>query len=315
MTLNGTVYVLGGCIANQSVSGGCSVLTSHLTAYNLGSDSWSVLPDAPRNRTRYMAAALGSQIYYVGGRDEADNIIETVDIFNTATRQWSSFVASGAARSDGVAVALGANLLAVIGGYDATYSAFASSVVLNVTNAASTALGFVGGLVPDKPTVAGDLGGLVGSDSNIYVFGGFGTDFCRPSASLERYNPATKVWTTLAPLPAGRGDMAYAYLDDTIFVMGGETKDSAACNATTNQGMKSFPVLSVDSFNTSARAPAAGWSTVAALAITRFRFSGAANPATNTIYDFGGQGAQVLPPGAPAGAAANASYYEGSVPF
>ncbi len=60
--------------------------------------------------------------------------------------------------------------------------------------------------------VGGESGGLVQSD-------------------LQRYDPVTNTWTTLAPMPTARAGAAAAAVDDNIFVIGGRLSAPGPCGA------------------------------------------------------------------------------------
>ncbi len=63
-------------------------------------------------------------------------------------------------------------------------------------------------------------------DGKIYLFGGFMLPQSGPPAwvtinSAWRYDPATDVWTELAPMPTARGAAAAAVVNGKIYVVGG----------------------------------------------------------------------------------------------
>ena len=73
----------------------------------------------------------------------------------------------------------------------------------------------------DLPTYREHLA-AVAVDGGLIAIGGRGT---QSVDAVERYDPATDTWTALPPLPAARGGLAAARLDDTIHVFGGESID------------------------------------------------------------------------------------------
>src|SRR5205814_3234559 len=61
----------------------------------------------------------------------------------------------------------------------------------------------------------------------FYVAGGrFGTVL----NNLERYDPVTDTWTTLAPMPTARAGAAIAPQDNALFVIGGRLSGGGPCS-------------------------------------------------------------------------------------
>ncbi len=77
---NEYAYAAGGCVgARQLVAGaGCPNITDMFTRYSFAADAWTVLPRMPRPRYRYASALVGGAIFFIGGRDSADNFIEII---------------------------------------------------------------------------------------------------------------------------------------------------------------------------------------------------------------------------------------------
>ena len=68
--------------------------------------------------------------------------------------------------------------------------------------------------------------GVLASDGNIYVIGGRGAT-ATTFTTVEAYNPTTDIWTSRAPLPAGRSALAaVATADGKIYAIGG-TEDGS----------------------------------------------------------------------------------------
>jgi N-acetylneuraminic acid mutarotase len=274
-------------------------------------NSWSNLTSPLTPRYRYSAAAVGDNIYYVGGRDVEENLLSNIDVFSISGQSWRTLVLSPSAnnethlRSDGAPWVEGAKLY-IVGGYNANYSVVLDSVI--VMDTTNDTAGFSSEGVAPKPTAAGDVAAVfVGGKA--YVIGGIGADFCKPYGTTEMYNSATNTWTTLSSLKHARADSAYAQIDKIIYVLGGETK-AAGCTDEVNT--KSFPVNDVEAFDT--ENPAKGWYEVDDLAIKRFRFAASASVAQNFLFTFGGQGTIVEPADAPANAAEDPNNMQGYYP-
>jgi N-acetylneuraminic acid mutarotase len=287
------------------------VSSSAFTVYNMRTNSWSNLTSAPAPRYRYSAAAVGDNIYYVGGRDVEENLVSNIDVFSISLQSWRTVDLSPSAnneahlRSDGASWVEGAKLY-IVGGYNWNYSVVLDSVIVMDTK--NDTAGFSSEGVAPKPTAAGDLAALF-VDGKAYVIGGIGADFCAPYGTTEVYDSATNTWTTLSSLKHARADSAYAQIDKIIFVLGGETK-AAGCADHVNT--KSFPVNDVEAFDT--ENPGKGWYEVDDLAIKRFRFAASASVAQNFLFTFGGQGTIVEPADAPANAAEDPNNMQGYYP-
>ena len=94
------------------------------------------------------------------------------------------------------------------------------------------------------------------------------------TAELTAYNPATGIWTTRAPMPAPRGDVAATVAGGQLYAIGGANA-LPAWN----------PVATVQRYDPIADA----WTTVAPLTVARGRL--AAATVNGIIYAVGGRGA------------------------
>lgn len=78
----GDIYVAGGTDGRGAVSGA-------LFRYDVDEGSWqSDLPAMDEPRYFAAAAVLGGKIYVIGGRDEDDEILDGVEVFDLRTQEW-----------------------------------------------------------------------------------------------------------------------------------------------------------------------------------------------------------------------------------
>jgi len=298
-TVGSRIYLVGGC-SNDQIHipdwGGmyvCSETTNRTLAYSPATDTYTELADAPRNRYRHAAAAVGTKLYIFGGKTLFDDTIPEVDVLDTATNTWTTLAdLMPSAASDSTAFVLDGKIF-IVGGYDPAYNALTQVVTFDpATETFATA-------ARGLNTARGDVGSAV-VDGTPYVFGGFTheNDFKAPHPTLEVYNPSTETWEEhIEPAGIGRGDKAVVALHSRFLVMGGETKDSAG---------HSLPLTEVEAF-----APARSgentvgggeWTEVGKLSEERFRFAAAV--LGDAAYVFGGQGYLV------GEANSNTSYYD-----
>ena len=288
LPVNNTLYVFGGCIGNQQVTGGCPTITNRMESFNTATNTWTELTPAATNRTQYIGCVYGSTLYYIGGRDINGDVIATVDSYNTQTGVWTTLPDQGGvtSRSNGACFVIGSTLYAT-GGYDEDYDSLNTTIALTLPGTLFSATS-----VPPKSISAGDCqADAIGSSG--YVFGGFssqdaandGDSFCHPLATIERYDAASNTWTLLNETGfIGRGLPASGVVNDLLYVMGGEAKGQVCIDGSDI----SHPEPTVQYFNPATNA----FTTLGSLPTSRFRFSGAA--VGSTLYNIGGQGGEVV---------------------
>jgi hypothetical protein len=116
----------------------CGVIDGHygghvawFDEYNPATNSWTVLPDAPRARDHFQAAIIEDKVYAAAGRLSKSeegvfrNMIAEVDMYNFSTGEWSTLPAATGnipTMRAGAAVAVLGNEIIVIGGESNTES-------------------------------------------------------------------------------------------------------------------------------------------------------------------------------------------------
>jgi Galactose oxidase, central domain len=121
-------YIVGGCSGpNNRVQAEsfefftCSVVTNKTIAFDLVKSTFTDLVDTPAPRYRHAAAYDGNgHLWIMGGRDNTDKVILTVDVLDLQTNTWKSppfMLPEDVVASDSAAF-LGVNgLIYLIGGY------------------------------------------------------------------------------------------------------------------------------------------------------------------------------------------------------
>jgi N-acetylneuraminic acid mutarotase len=226
--------------------------------------AWRRLARAPSQRTEVTAAAVGTKIYVVGGFLADRTTVATLEIFDTASGQWSRGPELPVAVNHAMATTA-AGTVYVFGGYlaDGSASAAAFRLVggawqrvadLPEGRGAGTAVALdgtvyvAGGIdsqgrlagrmlvydtarnrwsaAPGPPTPREHLGGA-GFGGRVYTVGGR-TDAGNLSA-FEAYDPGTRRWTRLPGLPTPRGGLAAAVTcSGQVTAVGGEAQATFA---------------------------------------------------------------------------------------
>lgn len=112
-----------------------------LDVYDIKTDVWTELPDAPRPRDHFQSVIANNKLYNLGGRTTiaADNpfknTIGEVDVFDLKTKKWSTIVNPLPTKRAGNFTLLLANEILVFGGESFTQEPAHSEVeALNVDN-------------------------------------------------------------------------------------------------------------------------------------------------------------------------------------
>jgi hypothetical protein len=85
---DGLVYVAGGYTGSP---GQTTTATSSVEAYNVGANTWTVMPSMTTARTALALATGGDgRIYAMGGLDAAGAVLSSIEAYDTATGVWTS---------------------------------------------------------------------------------------------------------------------------------------------------------------------------------------------------------------------------------
>lgn len=178
--------------------------------------SWTKLAPVPAigSGVEGMSVAkVGNRIIATNGYDNGFGDTNTTRIYDIASNTWSSGAVAPGASSEGAGVSHG-GLFYTIGGRGAGYNALWS-----YNPAFNTWV-----TLPPMPTPRAGLAAAVEGNA-IYAIGGRsntgGPCSGNPVAMVERYDIDTGMWTTVAPLPAARSDLAAATVGGKIYVFGG----------------------------------------------------------------------------------------------
>lgn len=213
VVFNGMVYVMGGQDANGTI-------LDVVEIYNPASNSWNTGPNLRTARYNFAAVVYDGQIYVLGGHDNDDESSKKVEVFSPSENRWESFDNLEEEREGLGAVVLNDELY-VMGGANGSADILSSVEILD-TDEESWYISDEWEL--DVPRA---LFGYVAVDEFAYSVGGF-TSF-GPTGLVQEYNEddGTSNLTSISP---GRGGLAAAYLDDSIYAMGGRRSDNQVVN-------------------------------------------------------------------------------------
>uniref|UniRef100_A0A665WL92 BTB domain-containing protein n=1 Tax=Echeneis naucrates TaxID=173247 RepID=A0A665WL92_ECHNA len=204
--LDGRLYVVGG-------RDGLKTLNT-VECYNPHSKTWSVMPPMSTHRHGLGVAVLEGPMYAVGGHD-GWSYLSTVERWDPQARQWS-FVASMATPRSTVGVAVLNGKLYAVGGRDGSSCLRSVECFDPHTNRWS-------GCAPMAKRRGGV--GVATWHGFLYAIGGHDAPASslasRLSDCVERYDPQTDVWTTVAPMSISRDAVGVCLLGDRLYAVGG----------------------------------------------------------------------------------------------
>jgi len=184
--------------------------------FDPGRQAWQTLAKSTHVQDFPGAAALGEQIYVVGGVDKKKNLA-TVDVFDVAAKKWQSGAPLEVARSRLTTVTFDGKLYA-IGGYigDGREALDTGSVEEYDPGQRSWRK------KASMPTARHGHAAVV-VNNRILVIGGYGKHASKygPVSVVEEYDPKNDSWRTRAAMPTGRGFLGAAVLSGKVFAIGG----------------------------------------------------------------------------------------------
>jgi len=222
-------------------------------------NSWTTGAPMPTPRTGVFTGAIGENIYVIGGNNNTTGVMSVNEVFDTTTGTWSTAAPMPTARTLGASAVVGNILYAMGGGNNTaavnTVEAYDPSTDTWTTKAS-------------MPIANGSVYATV-ANNIIYVVGGCCLSGGVRLGNVMSYNPATNIWSVLAPLKTAKSQSALGFLGSMVVSAGGLLTNS---NATTdNEG---YTIAN----NT--------WSTLAPLPTPRH--AGCFETVADTLYFAGG---------------------------
>merc|ERR1712224_1086512 len=137
------------------------------------------------------AAAIGRNLYAIGGRDADDEVLNTVECFLPEIQAWTLLPPLRTPRASFAAAAVGGRLY-VVGGYDTTLQDLRSLEMFDPHGNTWQQLHSM-----ETPRFA--LGALACAGS-LFVLGGAVGDVDRVVlGNVERFDPKTEEWSSIVP--------------------------------------------------------------------------------------------------------------------
>ena len=164
-------------------------------------------------------ATLNENIYAMGGKNQHNKGLSSVEMYNINRNQWYKIRSMNMIRSDAGAATLKGNIY-VVGGFVDVAGWLMPTNCVEVFSPVTGRWSFI---KPMKVSRSGVK--VVAMDNMLYVVGGWnGT---RRLRSGEVYNPETQEWTDLPDMDTPRSNHSLAVVQGKIVVIGGYTGEDA----------------------------------------------------------------------------------------
>lgn len=233
-----------------------------------GSLGWTSLAPLPTPRSEVAVAELDGLIYVIGGFGASGATTRKSEVYDPATDSWAEAAPLPEPRHHAAALGYGGRLY-VFGGYLISFRQ-PTDTVYEYDPATDQWTD-----VAQMPRIRGGHAAAE-VDGKIYLVGGATpgpVDAPVNIAEVDVWDPAAGEWSTAAPLPMVRDDLAVAAVDGIIYAIGGRIESDYGLSVGANEAYD----------------PSADqWTALAPLPTAR---SGHAAAALNgAIYVIGGQG-------------------------
>lgn len=178
-------------------------------AYSISADRWSRLPDLPLAVDHAAAASAAGRVYVVGGYGGDRRPLRKAFVLEGGSwRELGELPEPRAA----AAAAISLGRLYVVGGRDDRGLARVAFVL----DLRSGRWARVPGPTPREHLAAAAAKG------RVYAVGGRSAGIDTNTARFESYDPRTRRWTRLIPVPQARGGTGAVYVNGRIVSIGGE---------------------------------------------------------------------------------------------
>ncbi len=248
------------------------MISSSIAVQAQPSSAWSSLITMPTARGEFGTAVVNGKIYVIGGVNQNNQPLNTVEEYNPITNQWTSKTAMPTARS-GFAISVYDNRIYVIGGSVGNGFVGNNEVYDPVANTWTTKA--------SMHTPRADLAASL-VNGRMYLIGGKmysnQAPFYIETSLNEVYDPLKDEWSTKSAIPSPVEGYASAVLGNRIYIIGGSKVQVGTGSAFTNSNQVYDPAT--DQWSQAASLPVA--SSYAAAAVTQ------GNMAKEAIYYIGG---------------------------
>jgi hypothetical protein len=238
--------------------------------------TWTAKAPMPTARVWISAAVYAGKIYVFSGLSSTTKLA-TVERYDPETNTWDSRAAMPTARYGSSAVTLN-NKIYLIGGVNA------SNQIVNLVDVYDPLADNWSTAAP-MPTARCRLAAVAGPDGKVYAIGGSTTstlDMSGYTGLVERYDPATDSWSTVAPMNTPRVGLAAAVSGGKIYAFGGYGRPA---------GYTARYLVTVEHYDPASNT----WSSAASMRAARYGLA-AASASTGLIYLIGGKNDSSLPP-------------------
>ncbi|XP_013399675.1 kelch-like protein 5 isoform X2 [Lingula anatina] len=182
--------------------------------YDPRKKTWSLMPPMSTHRHGLGVGVLEGPMYAVGGHD-GWSYLNTVERWDPQARQWS-YVAPMSTQRSTVGVTVMCGKLYAVGGRDGSSCLRSMECFDPHTNKWN--------LCAPMSKRRGGVG-VASFNGFLYAVGGHDAPASNPTSSrfdcVERYDPKTDVWTTVAPISSMRDAVGMCALGDRLFCVGG----------------------------------------------------------------------------------------------
>ncbi|XP_036596126.1 kelch-like protein 4 [Trichosurus vulpecula] len=217
-TMNGRRLQFGVAVIDNKlyiVGGRDGLKTSNtVECFNPVTKIWCIMPPMSTHRHGLGVAMLEGPMYAVGGHD-GWSYLNTVERWDPQARQWNYVASMSTPRSTVGVAALNSKLYAV-GGRDGSSCLKSMECFDPHTNKWS--------ICASMSKRRGGVG-VATYNGLLYAVGGHdapASNHCsRLSDCVERYDPKTDTWTTVAPLSVPRDAVGICTLGDRLYAVGG----------------------------------------------------------------------------------------------
>jgi len=176
---------------------------------NDDNDAWRTRAPLPTARKGLAAAVVGGRLWALGGEDNTQASLDTVEVYDPVTDTWSIAAPMPTARSH-LACAVAQGKIYAVGGTD-------GSSALAVTEAYDPATDTWTARAP-MSTARSHLAACQAFGLVWAVAGKDGA----VTAALESYDPASNTWTARASIPTARANFAVVQEEGILYALGGE---------------------------------------------------------------------------------------------